>query len=544
LVKVPRKAGITGAMLRISLLAALAALTVAAAPAGAQEKLCHGQFAPKPEPSQAEKELAALKDYARQRAEFGFRHDLAYVRKLVKAGVWEYDVGYIPVTPAENRYLKLRDELELGVRAERYLRAHADVDGGVAVHDDWPHEPYLMLHFTRDVAQHLAAVRALARYPDNLRAVRVPYSERTLKKTADRVWKDQKALLKAGFDLQDTGIGEATLGIGVITTRKDATAYFRKRYKVSAIHVEVEATVASQLSCAESSGYEIAPDGMSLTIHYSTGGSAKKSHVELTEFADHIEVGTVERTFNGPNTDDLRGETVTVTLASPLGARAVIDAANGKRLRQIGPSPGDPPCPEKPEQTPLENAIERRIQSGLPADPAYVQQRINSRSYYTPAEERWLARVEKLRSRLEKADKYINAHASEYGGVTIVANFPQAPGYVFHFTAHVAEHQAVLVRIFKGVPVEVDPAAFTVRQLHELEDRVNKDVEAGGGFLGGWGRAGFAVRGSHVDEDTNSVVLSVVTTRTDADAFLAATYGPGVHAEIVGDRFECGAALL
>ena len=28
------------------------------------------------------------------------------------AGVWEYDVGYIPVTPRENVYLKLRDELD------------------------------------------------------------------------------------------------------------------------------------------------------------------------------------------------------------------------------------------------------------------------------------------------------------------------------------------------------------------------------------------------------------------------------------------------
>jgi hypothetical protein len=50
------------------------------------------------------------------------------VRELVERGVWEYDVGYIPVTPRENRYLKLRDELELGVKAERYLRHHRDVD--------------------------------------------------------------------------------------------------------------------------------------------------------------------------------------------------------------------------------------------------------------------------------------------------------------------------------------------------------------------------------------------------------------------------------
>jgi hypothetical protein len=524
-------------MLRVSLVAALAALTVAAAPARAQEKLCHGQLAPKPEPTKAEKELADLKSYAAQRAEFGFRHDLAYVRKLVQAGVWEYDVGYIPVTPAENRYLKLRDRLELGVRAERYLRAHADVDGGIAVHDDWPREPYLLLHFTRDVAKHLAAVRAVARFPDNLRAVKVRYSERELKRVADRVWKDQKALLADGFDVMDTGIGEATVHIGVITARSDATAYFRKRYKIKALKVEVEAKVASQFSCAESSGYEIGPDGLSLTIHYSTGGAAQKSHVELTEFPDHVEVGTVERTFNGPNTADLRGESIAVTLSSPLGARTVIDAANGRRLLQMGPAPGEPACPEKPERTPVEEAIEVRKDRGLPTDPAYVQRRLNSRSYYTRAEQRWLDRVDKARERFDKADKYVREHAAEYGGSSLVAVYPKAPRLVFHFTGHVAQHDRALKRLVRGA--SADQVAHTLASLHELDERVRADLKAGNGFIGGFGRDGLFVRGSFVDEDVNALMLNVITARTDADALLASIYGPGVRATVTGDRYEC-----
>ena len=74
-------------MRRVSLLAALAVLnTVAAVPAWAQEKLCHGQLAPKPEPSKAEKESADLKSFAAQRAEFGFRHDLPYDLWLQRNG--------------------------------------------------------------------------------------------------------------------------------------------------------------------------------------------------------------------------------------------------------------------------------------------------------------------------------------------------------------------------------------------------------------------------------------------------------------------------
>src|SRR5689334_22991778 len=113
-------------MLRIASLVVSSAFLLISAPARAQElpaqNVCVGQSLPKPPPTEAEKEQANLRDWAAQRAEFGFRADLAYVKELVEKGVWEYDVGYIPVTPAENRYLKLRDELELGPRAERYLR--------------------------------------------------------------------------------------------------------------------------------------------------------------------------------------------------------------------------------------------------------------------------------------------------------------------------------------------------------------------------------------------------------------------------------------
>ena len=66
----------------------------------------------------------------RQRKQFGFRSDLAYVRKLIKADQWESDVGFIPVTKREDEYLQLRDSLTLGNAGNRYLRPRRDDYGG------------------------------------------------------------------------------------------------------------------------------------------------------------------------------------------------------------------------------------------------------------------------------------------------------------------------------------------------------------------------------------------------------------------------------
>jgi hypothetical protein len=316
--------------MRFALLA-LVFLTVAAAPAQARQNLCIGQGRTAP-PTAAEKEQSDLERWAQQRAEFGFRHDIAYVKELVKRGVWEYDVGYIPVTPAENRYLKLRDELDLGARAWRYLEAHKDIDGGVSVEDNWPHEPYLLLHLTRDVSAHLAAIRKLAKYPHNLRAVKVRYSDNALEKIARRLWKAQKKLAADGIYLEGTGHGSAdALDVEVITARADVYAYFKRRYG-RAVKVDVIARERYRLECVESDYYEIAPDGMSLTLHWSSGGSRKAARVEVTEFPDRVEVGAVEQVTNGASTDEAFPLQLSGALSAPLGERTVIDAFNGKRL--------------------------------------------------------------------------------------------------------------------------------------------------------------------------------------------------------------------
>jgi hypothetical protein len=274
-------------------LLALVFLIIAAVPARAQEKLCLGQSKPAPPPTKEQKEQADLESWAQQRAEFGFRHDIPYVKELVKRGVWEYDVGYIPVTPAENRYLKLRDELELGARAERYLRAHRDVDGGVSVEDNWPHEPYLLLHLTRGVSKHLAAIRALAKYPhpaspravyrftrharshlatlrkrskfpDAIRVENTSVTTDQLDALNKRIAEDAQAVDRffdgygrVGLYLVGLWRDELTtrVELQVITPRPDAVAYFTSRYG-PLVHVSV---IGDRFECATS----YAPRGLS-----------------------------------------------------------------------------------------------------------------------------------------------------------------------------------------------------------------------------------------------------------------------------------------
>jgi hypothetical protein len=514
-----------------------------AAPAGAQERICHGQLAPPPPPTKAEQELARLKDFARRRAQFGFRDDIPYVRELVQRGVWEYDVGYIPVTPRENRYLKLRDQLELGARAERYLRVHRDLDGGVIVRDDWPRDPYLEVRFTKDVRRNFAALKRLARDPDHMKARRARYSLRELARLGDRIYGDRKPLEKAGFHLASSAVAfEGYVELDVITRRTDARAYFRKRYGAGALKVTVHIGDVYSLSCAAASSYEIAPDGLALTVRWASGGGAKPIRIEVTEFADHVEVGAVERVYNGPREDDATVLSFAGALSAPLGGRPVIDAANGLRLLQRGAGPGEPPCPMKPEPTRLERAIEVRRMRGLPTDPAYVQRQLDSGRFTSKAEDRWTERVASLFDD-ERLDAYLRKHADDFAGSQPLAVYPDAPRVVFRFTRGLPGHLEALRKLTKHPEaVSVEPAAYPIAQLRALDDAIEAELEAGRGFLDAFGDAGFYVTSLYVDDAADVVAVGVATPRSDAAAYLAARFGAAVRVEVAGDRYECAVA--
>ena len=522
------------ALLVVSLVFALAGT------AGAQElppqSLCIGQSVPKPPPTEAEKERANLEDWARQRAEFGFRADIAYVKQLVERGVWEYDVGYIPVTPAENRYLRLRDRLELGPRAARYLRAHRDIDGGVSVEDNWPREPYLLLHLKRDVAKHLAAIRKLARFPRNLRAERVKHSDRELERIADRLWKDSKALAAEGFHLTGTGhAADGYLHVDLITKRTDFKAYFAKRYG-DAVKIEVGATELYSFQCTASDSYRVAEDGLSLTVTYSTGGGNEFARMEVTELADRVEVGVVEKVYNGPNTDDLRVMSHVAALSAPLADRPVVDAYNRQPLQQVGSRPGQPPCPPKPaEPTPLEQAIAQREAYGMRADRGYVRS-LGRRSPYTKAEARWVSLLNDIDAGdEEKLDFDLwKRYPKTYAGSVFVTRYPKPPLVIYRFTKRARSHLAA-IRKKSEHPKNVRVATATVTRsaLEKLQEKIRAALDQRQAF------DGFSVTEVHQDRATESVLVRVITARTDAQAYFAARFGPPVRTEVVGDRVEC-----
>lgn len=524
-------------MLRAASLASVLAATSAVAQELPPQKLCVGQSVPKPPPTEAEKERANLEDWARQRAEFGFRADIPYVKELVERGMWEYDVGYIPVTPAENRYLKLRDRLELGPRAVRYLRAHRDIDGGVSVEDDWPREPYLLLHLKRDVAEHLAAIKKLVRFPRNLRAERVKYSDRELAKLADKLWSDSEVLEAEGFHLTGTGhAADGHLHVDLITERTDFKAYFTKHYG-DAVKIEVVATEAYSFQCTAATSYRVGDDGMSLNLTYATGGGNEFARMEVTEFPDRVEVGVVEKVYDGGNTLDLRMMSNAAPLSAPLADRPVGDAFNRKMLRQVGSRPGQPPCPAKPaEPTPLERAIALRAAYGMRADPGHVQSLLSRRSPYTKAEARWVSLLDDIDAGdEEKLDFDLwKRFPKTYAGSVFVTRYPKPPLVVYRFTKRPRSRLAAIRKKSEHPEnVRVATATVTRSELEELQQTIRATLDQQRAF------DGFYVIDVGEDRATESALVRVITARTDAQRYFAAKFGPHVRAEVVGDRVEC-----
>ena len=191
---------------------------LAAATLASLALFCHGQHAP-PTPEQERQQR--LKEYAETRAHFGFRSDIPYIEELIRRGRHESDVGYVPVTRAEDRYLRLRDRIGLGDRAYRYLRKRRELSGGVSIEDGWPGEPYLLVRLTRDRAMHEANLRRLVPFPRDLRTVEVTYSDRELRRLGQRIWNDERELAAVGFDLRSLSVDvdTNTAEIGFITQR-------------------------------------------------------------------------------------------------------------------------------------------------------------------------------------------------------------------------------------------------------------------------------------------------------------------------------------
>src|SRR5690348_6508182 len=272
-------------LVRRALLVAVLAVLSAPGPARAAA-VCK---VPGPE-ARVEREL---REQIRVRGNYGFRNDRAYIQSLIARNAWLRKWA-IYGTAAEARYLTRRDELRLGAKATAYLRKRPAISDWWDVRDDWPRGAYVAVFITGDPARHRAAIKRLAAFPRATRVVRVRSSRRERDRLSLRIQHDAKALHRLGFTLIDNETGEPgtdRIDVYVVTRRHDAARVFARRYG-TLVHAHSLGPTTRPLACVSADSYEIAPDGMSVTVHW-TDGPRTAARVELIERADRVVIGTV-----------------------------------------------------------------------------------------------------------------------------------------------------------------------------------------------------------------------------------------------------------
>jgi hypothetical protein len=494
----------------------------------AQESVCRGQLSP------AAEEQARIEGYAAERARYGFRSDIQYARELIEAGHLEIYPSF-PVTPDERRYLWLRARLGIDPPVYQYLLRRRNVDGGMSVEDGWPGDPYILVRLTRDRAAHDANLLRLTRFPEHLRTARVRYSVAELDRIARRVQRDRREA--AGFELGANLVPDLatnTVRVRLITARTDHAEYFAQRY--GPVTTEVIATEPTSLECAEAGRYRISSTGRGLVLRWQSRDVATFARVDVVELADRVEVGIVERVRNSAGNYEDRSDRTRVALRAPLGDRAVIDTASGRRIRQLGPSPGEPACPPLLPTNRLDALVDGRTRAGPPRR-AVVRRRLRRGVEYTRAERRYLYLLDEFFFHF-RVEQYIDRHRDEYGGGEYLKRFPGGPFKLEYFTRRVGFHRANLRRLTRFPRrLRVRRSEHTIAEIEAPGFQVQEEAAAGVGFVDGWGDAGFYVRGTFPLPDR--LLVYVVTPRNDHAVYFRERYGPAVGTLLVGTRYEC-----
>jgi hypothetical protein len=259
--------------------------------------------------------------------------------------------------------------------------------------------------------------------------------------------------------------------------------------------------------------------------------------VDVVEHADRVEVGIVERVRNDAMPYESRQYRTRVALRAPLGDRAVIDTASGRRIRQLGPSPGEPACPPLLPTTRLDALVDDRRRAGLPHGRALVRRRLRRGVEYTRAERRYLYLLDEFFFDF-RVEQYIDRHRDEYGGGEYLKRFPGGPFKLEYFTRRVGFHRANLRRLTRFPRrLRVRRSAHTIAEIEAIGSQLQEEAAAGVGFVDGWGDAGFYVRGTFPLPDR--LLVYVVTPRDDHAAYFRERYGPAVGTLLVGMRYEC-----
>lgn len=316
----------------------------------------------------------------------------------------------------------------------------------------------------------------------------------------------------------------------LVTPRTDHAEYFKHRY--GPVVTERKGTEFTELVCVEAGFFRLAGDGRTLQVTWIPQDSyAKPARIEVTELADRVELGVVERQPTAVDTDGAGPSEYTrpVTLSRPLGDRAVVDAADRAYLRQRGASPGDPPCRSRR----LQEYLDSRRLGGLPFDIPHVRRllRTHPDSPYTKAERRYLNRWDDLWAH-PPFHRYLARHAADIAGAGPEGSFPQMPHLVVWVTRRLEFHRRHLMP-----NVEVPPSEVTRDEVDELWERIDTDAEDAGRIMGGYGDAGFYIE--DVMTHGARVVVHLRTQRADATQWFRDRYGPAVDAIVNDPRWEC-----
>jgi hypothetical protein len=515
-------------------LASLLTTLVLAAPAAAAEPICHGQLAP-PTPEQ---ELENHIQFAMEmRAENGLRADEAWVRELIARGLPDSEAIIGPTTPAEERYMRIRDRLavlnyNIGRRARHYIAEHRDVYGGTAIRDRFPRTPQLVVYVTRDTAKHERALERLVRFPRYFATAQVKYTYSHLARIARRIERDDKELLQAGIDIGHAFVdaGANRVRVTLATARTDYAEYLAAHYPL--VVTELRASQIRELVCVEAGFFELGPDDRTLTVSWIPQDSyAKQETIEVTEFDDRVELGVVESQPTVVDTDGAGPSEFKrkVTLSRPLGARAVVDAGDRGYLRQIGPGPGGAPC----RAAEIQAVRDGRLLTGLPVDDDHIRRLLRKHPYnpFTKAERRYLRQYNHLDND-PPIQRYLRRHRRDIAGFNAEGRFPGKPHLVVWVRRRLEFHRKHL-----GPDVEVRQSQLGDTDIYDLWDKIVRDAEDAGHIMGGYGDNGFYIE--DVDTRGAEVVLRLRTRRTDALAYFRSLYGPAVNVIVNDPRWEC-----
>ena len=346
-----------------------------------------------------------------------------------------------------NRYLQLRDRLELGHEGRPVPEGSIARTFGTGSRSKTTGRASRTCWCTSSATSPSTSVRSSGgsrATPTTCAATQAPVRRagpRSGSRTGSGATREEAACVSASSSAAPAP-GSNRVHVGLITKRTDAVVYFRKHYG-SGVKVEVEATEESVVGVLE--GRQLRdrrgrdePDASTGRAAEATSSSGSRSPSSRTasRWASSRDVHGLQH----------RGSALRAAgrAQRAAGNRAVIDAATTKRTtrpdrprRASVSGEGGTDCARKGDPRPRER--------GLPADPAYVQQRLNSGRLFTAAEERWLLEVGTFDND-DKVETYCAATAPTYSGSVVLATYPAKPTVLYRFVRNTAKHEAAIKR--------------------------------------------------------------------------------------------------